>query len=342
LYFKVLFFNYLKNFLFIFLSLVLFFVFIDFMLNVKKLPNSTNLEMLYIFFESGQAAFLIYPVSLVFGVIVTLLTMIKKNEMIAFLSLGYSPKKLMLPILSLGFIIFSLFFSLQLYMNTSFKDKAQSVLNGKIYVNITRNMFFKFKDKVIFIKKLNLIKRIAYDMRIYELENGKVIKSGYIKKAKFENNYWVTNKAVFQTIHKNKIITNIQTQIFLKGFKPDILNKLESKQSMSLKIALETLYLLKKENIDLNFLKTYIYSAIIPPLSFLLLSIILFLKSPIHSRISNVSLYVFISVFSVIILWGAFLIFKKMALNNILSADVVFLTPFSILLGLTIYYLRKI
>jgi len=99
---------------------------------------------------------------------------------------------------------------------------------------------------------------------------------------------------------------------------------------------------LKQENIDTNFIKTYIYNAIIPPISFILLIIILFLNVRIHNRISRVSLFMAISLFSAILIWGIFLLVRKMALSGIISADVVFLTPFFLLLGISVYYFRKI
>jgi len=312
----------------------------DFMLNKSKLPDSINTNILYIFFKIGIASFVMYPLSLVFATILTIINMVKKNELVSFLSLGYSLKKLLIPIFSAGVFIISFFVSMQLFMNKSFNDRVDELLKGVNYNNT--NMFFKFKNNVIYIQKLDVIHKIAYNMKVFELKDNHPYKVSYIKKAYFKHNYWESDNTIDNLITNNKIITYKSKQFFLRGFKPTILNKLESKHDISLKIAIETLFLLKNSYIDTNFLKTYIYSAIIPPLSFLLLSVLLFLKAPIHSRISNVGLYIFISIFSVIILWGLFLIFKKMALNNILSADIVFLTPFSILLGLTIYYLRKI
>ncbi len=340
MYFRILFLNYLKNFLIIFFSLVFFYVFMDFMLNRAKLPDSINTNILYIFYKMGIASLTMYPLSLVFATILTIMNMIKKNELVSFLSLGYSIKKLLKPVFSGSLIIILFFVSMQLFMNKSFNDRIDELLKGVNYNNT--NMFFKFKNKVIYIKKLDVIKKIAYNMKVFTLKNDKLYKISIIKKAYFKNNYWETSNSIDNLITDKKIVSYSSQKLFLRGFKPTILNKLESKQHISLKIAIETLFLLKNTDININFLKTYIYSATIPPLSFLLLSVILFLKSPIHPRISNIGLYIFISIFSVIILWGAFLIFRKMALNNILSADIVFLTPFSILLVLTIYYLRKI
>ena len=314
----------------------------DFMINKSKLPDSANLQILYIFYNSANAGVLIYPLSLVLGVLVTVLGLIKKNEMIAFLSIGYSFKKLLLPIAVVATMVTSFFIFIQLITNTSFSDNAQSIIKGKYFSTLNKNLFFKFNENVIFIKKLDVLHKTAYDMKIFVLKDSKLSKIYEINKASFRHNVWNSDSITVYFIKNNKIINKKITKKLLKGFKPDILNKLESRSIMTLKIAIEALYLLKKENININFIKTYIYNAIIPPLSFILLVMILFLKAPIHSRISNVSLYLAISLFSAIILWGVFLLIRKMSISSIISPDLAFLTPFVILLSLTIYYFRKI
>ena len=342
MYFRILFFNYLKSFLLIFISLISFFIFIDFMINKDRLPDSTNLQVLYIFYNGMNAALLIYPLALLLGVLATIITLVKKNEMIAFLSIGYSFKHLLKPIFSVAFIITTFFILLQGVINTSFSDQAKSIISGKYFSNVNKNLFFKFNDNIIFIKKLDVLHKTAYDMKVFFMKKNKLVYIYDIKKAIFKNNTWQSDEIIAHVLTNKAIITKKIKIEILKGFKPDILNKLESKVYMTLKIALQALYLLKKENMNVNFIKTYIYNAIIPPLSFILLIVIIFLKAPIHSRISNISLYIAVSLFSGIVLWSLFLLVKKMAVSGIVCADIAFITPFIILLGLAIYYFRKI
>ena len=342
MYFKIIFINYIKNFLLILFSLVLFFIFMDFMINKDKLPDSTNLQILYIFYNSINAATLIYPLSLLLGVLVTILSMVKKNEMIAFLSIGYSYKRLLLPVIVVAFLVTSFFIFIQGVVNFSFSDRASSILKGRYFSNVNKNLFFKFNDNIIFIKSLDVVQKKAYDMKVFILNKGQLKKIYDIKEVKFSNNYWKSDSIIEHTLYDDKVIDKKIHIEILKGFKPNILNKLESKKAMTLKIAFQALYLLQKENVNVNFIKTYIYNSIIPAFTFILLIIIIFLQAPIHSRISNTSLYVAVSLFSGVILWGAFLLIRKMSISGIISPDIAFLTPFIILLGFTIYYFRKI
>ncbi len=342
MYFKIIFKEYAKIFLTIFVSLILFFVFIDFMLVRQKLPDSANLQFLYLFYKSTEASFLLYPLSLIFAVLGLVFGMLKKNEIVAFMSLGYSFKKLLLPILTFVLLVNILFLGLQFTNVSSFASKGYAILNGKYFKHTNEHMFFKFNNNVVYIQKLDIFKKVAYGVRVYLFDNKGVLKTYELKQMKFQNNIWYATNVVETYIKGGKVFHKVVAIDLLKGFKPDILNKLESKSSMSLKMAIEALYLLNKEHIDTNFIKTYIYYTIIPPLSFILLAIILFLNAPIHSRISNQALYGGVGLFSSVILWGMFLIVKKMALSNILSPDIVFFVPFLILLGITIYYFRKI
>ena len=343
MYFRIVFTNYLKNFLMIFISLNAFFIFIDFMINRTKLPDSFNLKLLYVIYNSFHAAILIYPLSLLLALLVLVVNMVKKDEMIAFMSIGYSLKKLLIPVASLAVLVFMFFILVQVSITTSFQEKAEQILKGNYNTTeINHNLFFKFNNNIIFIKELDVLHKTAYDMKIFVLNDNKVKIIYQIKRALFKNNYWEASSIKEYVFFKNIFIEKNINLHLLKGFKPDILNKLETKQSMTLRVAFQALMLLKKENININFIKTYIYEKTIPPLSFILLIIIVFLKAPIHSRISRVSLYIAISLFFSIVLWGLYLIVSKMSKIGIISPDLLFLTPFITLLGIAIYYFRKI
>jgi lipopolysaccharide export system permease protein len=333
---------YIKNFFIILFSLVSFFVFIDFMFNKDKLPDSFNLQFLYAFYQAGNATLLIYPLSLLFAMIISIISLVKKNELISFFSIGYSLKKLYSPFFIFSLLITLLFIGFQFTKYSMFSNNANYIKQRDFSNKTNKNLFFKFNDKVIYISKIDVYSKTAYDIRYFKINNNKVQQIFFIKKAIFNDNKWYSNDVLVKYIKPNKIVIKHIKGNFLKGLKPYILNKLETKANMTLKEAIEAIYFLKKEDININFIKVYIYNAIIPPLSFLLLMTILFFKAPIHSRISNISIYVLISLMSSILLWTLFLLAKKVSLNGVLSPNILFLTPFTLLLFLAIYYFKKI
>ena len=343
MYFRIIFLNFLRNFIVVITTLMLFFVFIDYMMNVSKLPDSINLEILYIFYNSMNASITIYSLTLVFATLMTILNLVKTNEMVAYLSIGYSFKRLLFPIMTGALLVSLIFIFLQSITNVSFQDRAKSILSGEYFKeNVDNNLFFKYRDTVIYMKKLDSVKKTAYGMKLFSVKDGHIQNIYEVSKAKFINNEWLADEIVKYSVYDTEFKKEIVNIHLLKGFKPDILNKLESKKAMTLKIAVQALYLFKKGNIDLNFIKTYIYNAIIPPITFILLISLIVLRAPIHPRISNISLYVFVTIFSSILLWGMFLLAQKMSISGIVSPEIAFFTPFIFLLSFTIYYFRKI
>jgi lipopolysaccharide export system permease protein len=332
----------MKHFFIIIFSLVSFFVFIDFMFTKDKLPDSFNLQFLYVFYQAGNATLLMYSISLLFAMVITVMTLVKKNELISFLSLGYSLKKLYKP-----FFVFSLFLTLfligfQFTKYSLFSNMAEQIKQSDFSNKTNKNLFFKFKDKVIYIQKINIYSKRAYGVKFFKINNNQIQQMFFVKNAVFKDNEWFSNDIFVKEIYNDNLVIKHIKGTFLKGFKPTILNKLETKSTMTLKEAIDALYFLKKEDVNTNFIKVYIYNAIIPPLSFLLLMSILFFKAPIHSRISNITIYILISLISSILLWALFLLAKKVSLNGILSPNILFLTPFTLLLLLAIYYFKKI
>ena len=92
--------KYLKNFIIILLSLEIFFVGIDFLQNFKSIPQSSNLQLLYIFYNTFFTLTLTLPLSIFFAWISTLITFIKNNEYVAFYSLGARRRDIFLPNIS--------------------------------------------------------------------------------------------------------------------------------------------------------------------------------------------------------------------------------------------------
>lgn len=81
---------YLKNFFIIFFSLLGFYCGIDLLLNFKDLPKAANLDLLYIMFLSFSAVPYVLPISLIFALVVSLISMIRANEFVSLYALGLS------------------------------------------------------------------------------------------------------------------------------------------------------------------------------------------------------------------------------------------------------------
>ena len=96
---KYLLIKYVKYFFIILLSLELFFVGIDMLQYFTRLPNSANLQLLYVMYNVFFTLTITLPLSLVFAWVVTLTFLIKENALVSFYALGVSQNKIMAPIL---------------------------------------------------------------------------------------------------------------------------------------------------------------------------------------------------------------------------------------------------
>ena len=87
---------YIKSFLIVFLALELFYVGIDLLTNLKDLPPSANLQLLYVGLTALSAISYVLPLSLIFALIILHVNMVRSNELISFYALGISKNKLIL------------------------------------------------------------------------------------------------------------------------------------------------------------------------------------------------------------------------------------------------------
>lgn len=338
MYFKVIVEKYVKNFLIILFALSFFFVLLDLVSKFSKLPSSSNLQVLYVYYVFLYGIDLFYPLSLVFAFLLTYYNMVKFNELVSFYSLGFEKKDLLKPFISVGvgvFVIFLLFDSGKLAYT---KEYADSILHNNKYT--TENLFIKNGNKVIYIKKIEPIVNTAKDLRVFFLKGKNIYKIVYASSAKFKNNKWYAKDAKI-VIYKPEEILEKQSDIeFLKNFKPKIVANLKTLNSISYLDALTAIRVFK--DVRIQKLYSIILFKLLTPLIMIFLIAVTFLKGPIHLRISNVSLYMIKSVFFALFVWGGEFIIFRFAKQGVLPYYVLFL-PFiiSAVYFCVIYYKEK-
>ncbi len=336
MYFFYIFKKYLKNFLIIFFAISFLYTVVSVLFSISKMPSSSNLIILYIFYVFVYASLTLYPLSLIFGFLLTLNQMIKFNELVSFYSLGFMPKKILKPFLftSIGIII--LMFGIQSSKLAYSNEYAQAIKDAR-RLN-TQNIFLKYQNKVIYIQKLNPILKTAQNINVIEIKNNRVVKTIFAKKAIFKNDVWVTNNAQIDFINQKKWIKENSNLIFLKNFKPKILSNLQKLRDISFYDAYLTIKYFK--NIDLNTILSIVFFKIFTPLSMLALIYFIFLISPIHIRISNTVLFMVKSISLSVLVWGGMLILYKFSKQGVLpywSLSFIFI----ILIIIDIYITRR-
>jgi len=335
-YFWYIFKKYLKNFLLILFSLSFFYVIIDLIANYSKLPDSSNLHVLYVYYVALNSIDVFYPLALVFAFLFTVYYMIKFNELVSFYSLGFTVKKLIKPFFFLALIVFTVFVILESGKFAYVREYADSILNKKQYADA--NLFVKYEDKIVYIKKLTPVFKRADGLKIFYLQNNKIVKILTSPKAVFKKNIWFVKDAEITYINDREIKTTSATVYVLKNFKPKIISNLKNLNSISLTDAYTAMKLFKDVNV--NMLLSIVFFKIFTALSMVFLLIVLMFKTPVHQRISNISLFLVKSVLFTILVWGTDLMIYKFAKQGVLSPYVL-AVPFVFILSYGIFLLYK-
>jgi lipopolysaccharide export system permease protein len=329
--------KYIKNFLIFLFSLSFLYLLIDLVAHISKLPNSSNLQILYSVYILGYAFENFYSLALVFAFLYTIYHLIKYNYLVSFYSLGFSKKKILLPFLFFSFLIYSIFLVLNNTNYVYLNQKAQNIISNKKMKK--ENLFLKHNNNIVYIKELKPLLREAIYLKIFVLKGMKVNKVILIKKAEYKNNIWHGRDVKIETINDKRIdIQKIDKIDILKNFEPLVLSNLKRLDSLSIKDAFIALKVFK--DIKLNKIISILLYKIITPLSVILLIVFFIYVSPMHQRISNIAIFMIKSVFLTIFLWGINLLLYKFIKQDVLTPFALFL-PLLFMLILDIYVIKK-
>jgi len=335
-YFKYLLVKYFKNFLIVFLSLSLLYVVVDFMFNYSKLPSSSNLQVLYAFYVFVYASYMLFPLAIIFGFLLTLSSMIKFNEFVSFYSLGFKPKKLIRPFLFLAIVFTFVMYLTQCTKLAYANQYAKSIKDNFNYK--TYNLFLKHKNNIVYIKVINPFSKTAWGIRVFEINENKIKKVIYARKAVFIDNAWHTKNAQILTLKKEIWQKENKPLVFLKNFAPKILTNLKTLDNISFYDAYITIRYFK--DIDLNMILSILAFKIFTPLLMIAFMVYLFFISPIHVRISNVSLFMIKSVTFSMMLWAIELMLFKFSKQGILPFWTLAI-PFVMVLIIDFFVIRR-
>jgi len=348
IYQKYILYHYLKNFFIIFVSLEFFYVGIDVLSNYKDLPNSANLQLLYIVFKSLDAVNYATHLSIVFAMIVTKFSMIKSNELVTLYSIGITKSDIIKPLFFCSLFISVVYISLNM---TSFANSLEYSRNLLQYNTIAKNssgLFLKNDNQYIFFKKLNPIKKYATGIKIFTVKDNDLIKIVSAKSGYFYKDSWVLRNVHIKTKPKVKSISSdgISEEFrarytTLKDFKPQIIdNVYKGEYGMSIIDAFDALRFFSTQNINLDRIKTLLYAHLLFPIFAPLLVVILFYKLPINDRFFNLALLTFIFIFTTLSTWGILFVLIKLSSTSVIIPEIGVIMPILLLgfLSLRAYY----
>lgn len=327
--------KYLLNFIIVLISLQLFFVGMDFLQNSKDLPNSANLQLLYLMYNSFFTLTLTLPLSLVFGWILTLVIYVRNNELVAFSSLGAKKFNIYLPVVLVSTALLLVLISIQMTPMAYSYEQKKKILDGNYFSNTKSDIFLKYNDNYIYFKKLLPLKKQAEDIHIYKIKDDDVVETIIAKKAYFQNDKWyvVDAKIVKKPKDLNFETSKLEVRYekflnTLEGFKPKILdNVYEEKASFSIIDALSALDLLSKQNVNTDKIRAAIYYEVVIPFFILPLIMLIFVYTSYNRRFFNIGSFTSFSIFGTLIVWGVFFMLYKFSNSGVMKPEFSLLLP---------------
>jgi len=342
--------KYLLNFIVVLISLELFFVGIDFLQNFKKLPDSANLQLLYVLYNGFFTLTLALPLSIVFGWIVTLVIFIKNNELVAFNALGSRSKDIYAPVVKISLFLISLLILMQATPLAYSYDQKRKILHDEYFTSTKTDIFLKYNDNYVYFKKLLPLEKKAEGIHIYKVKDKDIVQSIVARNAYFQNNKWyvvdakIINKPSQLDLETSKL--DIKYEKFLntlEGFKPKILdNVYESKSNFSILDAVSALVLLSNQGINTDKIRAALYNQVVVSFFVIPILLLVFAYASLNSRFFNMGKFTSLSIFGTLIVWGVFFMLYKFTNGGITIPEVSILLPFILwIIGSLLFYKKK-
>ena len=338
---------YFKYFMILFIALTLFYVGIDILTNLKDMPASANLKLLYFGLTSLTAVNYVLPLALIFALITSKFSMIRSNELVSFYALGIDKNRLIKPPFYIALAITFI------YVGLNFTPFAYAYEYGRNIVklsNLSRtssDIFLKFEGKFVYMDSLNPISGEAKDVRIFDINGSNLRSATFGESAKFIDDAWLLKNAKIVNLPQNIKLgekgLDIKTPRELKtleNFKPKTIESASAESSaITIPDAVDYILAFKDEGVGLNSTKTTLYNLAFAPFFAPFMVLIIYYFLPVTGRFFNLALKSFIFTIASLCVWGALFVMMRFARNGVVSPEVGVLLPI-ILLGAYAFYLR--
>lgn len=335
LYQKYLGFLYFKNFFIVFLSLEFFYVGVDLLSNLKKLPVSANLQLLYAALNALLAVNYALPLALVFALILTKVFMIRSNELISLYSSGISRSQVVFPFFVVSMVFTLLFIALNFTSFAKVNEYKRNLLRHNKITSNAENLFVKYEENYIYFSKLNPIKKEAFGIKIFKTNNSALEEVIESTNGKFANNSWTFFDVNIVKIPKEKYLSGKGLTKFhkesintLQGFKPTIIDSMQKgKIALSIIEAREALSFLGSQGGNVDIIKSNLFTMLFFPFFAPLMSLILFYYFPPIGRFANLALFSSVAIFATLSFWGAIFVLSRLSANSVIAPEIAIILP---------------
>ena len=338
---------YFKYFAILFIALTLFYVGIDILTNLKDMPASANLKLLYFGLTLLTAVNYVLPLALIFALITSKFSMIRSNELVSFYALGIDKNRLIKPPFYIALAITFIYVGLNFTPFAYSYEYARNIVKLSHLSRTSSDIFLKFEGKFVYVDSLNPISGEAKDVRIFDINGSNLRSATFGESAKFIDDAWLLKNAKIVNLPQNIKLgekgLDIKTPRELKtleNFKPKTIESASAESSaITIPDAVDYILAFKDEGIGLNSTKTTLYNLAFAPFFAPFMVLIIYYFLPVTGRFFNLALKSFIFTIASLCVWGALFVMMRFARNGVVSPEIGVLLPI-ILLGTYAFYLR--
>lgn len=341
---------YLKFIIIIFIALSMFFIGIDILKYSNNLPDSANLFVLFLAYDFLYALNYTFPISTILASIVAFITLIKSNQLTAILSIGYSKKQILFPILFIASFLNLCYIGLNATPFVYAEEKIDNIIQRGGISDAKNDILVKYNNDYVYIGKIYPILQIAENIKVFETDGLILRQFIQANKAQFDGTWWNLPTAKITTIPQNPefnksnlVTTNVENYQILKNFKPKILDTIyQNKPTVSIIDAFNTLFLLLEQDSNTQKIRSILYSFITIPLVIPFLIIIISYYTPDLLRYTNLARLGFLFVLFCLVVWGVFFMLTKLSISGFLIPEIGVIIPIILFISISIFYYRKI
>lgn len=327
-YFRYIAWHYGKNFLILLAGLSLAVVFIDFLQNAQRLHGGINLKILYAFYTWEYMLTLIYPLVILFALAWTQITFIYRNVFVSLFSFGYSRRQLLFPFLAVAAAIYLFFILLQTTPFAHGRDDAHSILKNGGKEQQVRDLFFKYNEMFVYVKRLDPLRKELHDGMLFRLEGRRVIETTRFPMAVYRDGRWVAPGALIRSKvfdEQGNVLRfrdrDVKNWTVLRGYRPKIFKQIYEGRALMLQDALAAWSLLAKQGLSADKIKSTLYNMILMPLFALATLVILFFRTPPYHRFVRKERLWMLFLGSSMLLWALLFALYRLGINGAIDPD---------------------
>ncbi len=343
---------YIRKFLLLFVAIELFFVGFDLLRNLKRLPDSANLQILYTVNKFLEFVNYTLPLSLIFGLLLAMLQIIKSNELVTLYALGVSKVRVAKPFVLIASAVTLLYILLNTLpyfvqsLETSTNIKKRGALSST-----TASIFIKSGENYAYIEKLDPHSKSASGMKIFRIRGGELREIIEAANGKFRGDHWILEDVTI--LHKPalpaadpakaKLDTTTHRQYeTLYGFTPRIIDTLfQSSPRLTIQDSFAAIDLLGKEQLRTEKIRANLYMMTVFPLFAPIVVFGLFFLFPAQHRGANLPLFSTLVIFGTLVVWGILFTLTQIAVNGAISPEAGIVLPILLLAGAAVMIYRK-